>query len=67
MSTPLYFRSVFLLDLTTLDICLQETFEDVEEQEGRNVAAIAFSPQDNYFVVGALGNEIRIFSLRSGG
>ncbi len=63
LTTPLYFRSVFLLDLSTLDICFQETFEDVEERSGRNLAAIAFSPKDNYFVVGALGNRIRIFSL----
>ena len=63
LTTPLYFRSVFLLDLSTLDICFQETFEDVEERSGRNIAAIAFSPQDNYFVVGALGNQIKIFSL----
>lgn len=63
LTTPLYFRSVFLLDLSTLDICFQETFEDVEEQHGRNIASIAFSPQDNYFVVGALGNQIKIFSL----
>lgn len=62
-ATPLYFRSVFLLDLTTLDICFQETFEDVEDHSSRNIAAIAFSPQDHYFAVGALGNQIKIFSL----
>ena len=62
-ATPLYFRSVFLLDLSTLDICFQETFDDVDERYERNIAAIAFSPQDKDFVVGALGNQIKLFSL----
>lgn len=62
--TPLYFRTVFLLDLATLEICFQESFEDVEEcNDNRNIAAIAFSPRDCYFAVGALGNQIKVFSL----
>lgn len=63
LTTPLYLRSVFLFDLNTLEICFKETFDDVKERGGRNIASIAFSPQDNYFVVAALGNQIKIFSL----
>lgn len=63
-STPLYFRTVFLLDLTTLEICFRESFEDVEERnDNRNIASIAFSPRDRYFAVGAPGNRIKLFSL----
>lgn len=64
LTTPVYFRSCFIIDMQTLDIIIEESFDDVPENSGRNVAAIAFSPHDEYFVVGALGNAVKVFNLR---
>lgn len=62
--TPIFFRSVFVIDLHTLTICLRETYDDVQEKGGRNLASISFDPTDSYFATGALGNMIKIFSLK---
>lgn len=62
--TPVYFRSIFLIDLLRLEVCLQEDYSDVPERGGRNLASIAFSPNDDYLVTGALGNEVKVFRLQ---
>lgn len=62
--TPLYFRSVFIINLSNLEIFFQEEYKD--EEEYRNLASIAFSPDDKYFVTGALGNIVKVFNLISG-
>ena len=64
--TPIYLRSVFLMDMKTNEIFIREYFDDVPEKKGRNVAAIAFSPNETKFAAGALGNVIKIFDLKNG-
>lgn len=61
--TPIYFRSVFLVDMETLEICFQYDYHDVEERSGRNVAVVAFSPDEKFLVVGALGNALKVFDI----
>lgn len=61
--TPIYFRNVFLVDMETLDICFQYDYHDVEERSGRNVAVVAFSPDEKFLVVGALGNALKVFDI----
>lgn len=61
--TPTYFRTVFLVDMETLDICFQYDYHDVEECSGRNVAVVAFSPDEKFVVVGALGNALKVFDI----
>lgn len=62
--TPVYFRSVFVIDLVKLAVCFQEDYSN--EQGHRNLASIAFSPNDDLFVTGALGNALKVFSLNNG-
>ena len=64
--TPIYLRSVFVINMKTDEIIIREYFDDVPEKKGRNVAAIAFSPRETRFVVGALGNALKIFDLNTG-
>lgn len=61
--TPTYFRTVFLVDMETLDICFQYDFHNVEERSGRNAAVVAFSPDEKFLVVGALGNALKVFDI----
>lgn len=63
ISTPIYFRSVFLIDMETLEVCFEYDFGDVEEGYGRNAAVAAFSPDEKYFVTGALGNALKVFRI----
>ena len=64
--TPVYLRSVFVVDLQTLQTVIEDHFDDVEERCGRNTACIAFSPTEERFAAGALLNEIKIFDTRNG-
>lgn len=64
--TPVYFRSIFIIDLYQLRLCFQDDYSDVPENGGRNMAAIAFSPSDHYLVTGALGNIVKVFNLSEG-
>lgn len=64
--TPVYLRSVFVMNMKTGEIIIREYFDDVPEKKGRNVAAIAFSPRETRFAVGAIGNAIKTFDLKTG-
>ena len=64
--TPIYLRSVFVINMKTDEIIIREYFDDVPEKKGRNVAAIAFSPRETRFAVGALGNALKVFDLNTG-
>lgn len=63
--TPIYFRSVFLVDMETLELCFHYDFRDVPESSGRNAAVVAFSPDEKFLVVGALGNALKVFQISS--
>lgn len=63
--TPVYFSSIFIIDLFHLEICFQEDYSDVQE-ENKNLASIAFSPNDNYIAMGALGTVVKVFCIASG-
>lgn len=62
--TPVYFRSVFVIDLLNLEVCFQEKYGNV--RGNRNLASLAFSPNDDYLVTGVLGDVVKVFCLRSG-
>jgi len=60
--TPVYFSSVFIVDLYNLELCFYEYYNDVQE-EYKNLASIAFSPNDNYIAMGALGTIVKVFCI----
>lgn len=63
--TPVYFRSIFIIDLLNLELCFYEDYNNVQS-EYKNLASIAFSPNDNYIAMGALGTIVKVFCITSG-
>lgn len=63
--TPLYFRSVSVIDMDRRELAFAHVFED--EQPGHeNLAALAFRPSEELLAVGAPGGRFRLLSLPGG-
>lgn len=64
--TPIYFSSVYLLDLQTLEIVFHYDGNDMEEQGyNKNMAVIAMNPSESQLLVGALGNDLKLFDIKN--
>ncbi|MBQ6695193.1 MAG: hypothetical protein IJN16_00645 [Lachnospiraceae bacterium] len=65
--TPLYFRTVFVMDMNTFEIIFTYSYPHKEERYyDQNVAVIAFSPEEDVFVTGALLGLLKVFHLPDG-
>lgn len=63
--TPVYFRTLFVLDMDRLELAFSHVFED-ESPGYENLAALAFHPEENLLAVGVPGGRFRLLSLPEG-
>ena len=63
--TPLYFRSVCVIDMDRQELAFTHVFED-ERPGHENLAALAFHPAEELLAVGAPGGRFRLLSLPGG-
>lgn len=65
--TPIYFSSVFVLNIHTMQIEFQYDGSDMQEEGyNKNMAVIAMDPSENNLLVGALGNDLKLFDINTG-
>lgn len=65
--TPVYFSSVFLVDLQTLELVFQYDSSDMQERYSeKNVAVAAMDSSEKKLLVGALGNDLKLFDVSEG-
>ena len=63
--TPLYFRSVFVIDMDRRELAFSHVFDD-ERPGHENLAVLAFHPAEELLAVGAPGGRFRLLSLPEG-
>lgn len=63
--TPLYFRSVFAIDMDRRELAFSHAFDD-ERPGHENLAVLAFHPAEELLAVGAPGGRFRLLSLPEG-
>lgn len=63
--TPLYFRSVFVIDMDRRELAFSHIFDD-ERPGHENLAVLAFHPAEELLAVGAPGGRLRLLSLPEG-
>ena len=63
--TPLYFRSVFVIDMDRRELAFSHVFDD-ECPGNENLAVLAFHPAEELLAVGVPGGRFRLLSLPEG-
>lgn len=63
--TPLYFRSVFVIDMDRRELAFSHIFDD-ERPGHENLAVLAFHPAEELLAAGAPGGRLRLLSLPEG-
>ena len=63
--TPLYFRSVFVIDMDRRELAFSHVFDD-ERPGHENLAVLAFHPAEELLAAGAPGGRLRLLSLPEG-
>lgn len=66
MFEPVFFRSVFVFDMKTRKEVFRYTYPEPEEYKATSLGVIAFSPDENLFVTGVFGGQVKVFDLLSG-
>lgn len=65
--TPIYMRSVFVIDMDIQEKIFDYYYSDkTERYYHENLAVLTFSPDDKILLIGALGGLLKVFELKNG-
>ena len=66
MFEPVFFRSVFVFDMTTRELIFDYSYPVNEKYKATSLGTIAFSPDEKLLVTGVFGGQVKVFDLLSG-
>ena len=64
--TPVYFRTIFIIDMLTLEMIFTYTYPGDTDKSyyDQNLAVIAFHPEEELIIAGTLGGMLKMFDFK---